>query len=188
MFQNRLFFRMAHVSEQYTQAENTQCFSWGPPGGKNFAHPPTDRRPRILTRTCPPNWFLSPKISKMLPHFSLNFDYFLAQDCIRKVYFMLLTPKFALILLQGVFWPQQKLFQVYLHMTPSPTWGPPPPSDSVPDMSPPIWLCPQHGPKIIPKSKSLPPKNFGKKPWYASCSKVFPVPNICSYFEKMLKV
>ena len=44
-----------------------------PPGGKNFAHPSTKRRPCFLTRACPPNWVLSPKISKILPHFSLNF-------------------------------------------------------------------------------------------------------------------
>ena len=26
----------------------------GPPGGKNFARPPTDHRPHFLTRACPP--------------------------------------------------------------------------------------------------------------------------------------
>ena len=70
--------------------KQVQGFSWGtggPPGGKNFAHPPTDRGPRFLTS---PNWVLSPKtskISKILPHFTLNFDYFLAQNCIQKALF-----------------------------------------------------------------------------------------------------
>ena len=35
-----------------------------PPGGENFARPPPhDHCPRFLTRACPPNWILSPKIS-----------------------------------------------------------------------------------------------------------------------------
>ena len=67
----------------------------------------------------PPNWVLSLKNSQTLPHFSLNFGYFLAQNCIRKLYFMLKTPKFALIFgLSGQF------FLVPHHLSPSPMWTP----------------------------------------------------------------
>ena len=52
--------------------------------------------PSLLFDQSPSPRVLSPKTSKILPNFSLNFDYFLAQNCIRKLYF---TPKFALILL-----------------------------------------------------------------------------------------
>ena len=85
-----------------------------------------------------------------------HFDYFLAQNCIRKLYFMLNTPKFALILLWGHFWPHSRQF---FPSTPS--------SDSVPNVSPPIWLRPQRRPKIVPKSKS-PHQKFCEKPLYAS--------------------
>ena len=64
-----------------------------PSGDKNIAHPPNDRCPHFLIRASPPNSFLSPKIPKILPHFALNFDYFLVQNCIRKLYFMLKTQK-----------------------------------------------------------------------------------------------
>ena len=128
----------------------------GPPGGKNFAHPPQPTAvPAFLTRACSLNWVLSLKISKISTHFSLNFVYFLAQNCIRKLYFMLKTPKFALILLGGYFGLQQTIF-------PSPLS-----SDSITDASspPPIWLGPRWGPKIVPKSKSPLTKTFVKKPW-----------------------
>ena len=51
---------------------------WGSPSSH-------DSRPHFLTRACPPNWVLSLKISKIVPHFALNFDYFLAQNYIRKL-------------------------------------------------------------------------------------------------------
>ena len=70
-----------------------------PPDVKILPVPPTDRCPHFLTTASPPNRVLSPKISNILPNFSLNFDYFLAQNCTRKWYFMLKTLKFALILL-----------------------------------------------------------------------------------------
>ena len=31
--------------------------------------PPNDHRPCFFTRACPPSWVLSPKISKIVPHF-----------------------------------------------------------------------------------------------------------------------
>ena len=62
----------------------TQGFSWGtggPPCGENFAHPPHNPPPSLFfdQSLSPPNWVLSPKISEIFPHFSLNFNYFLTQ-------------------------------------------------------------------------------------------------------------
>ena len=48
--------------------------------------------PAFWPEPVPPNWVLSLKISKILLYFS-------AQNCIRKLYSMLKTPTFALILL-----------------------------------------------------------------------------------------
>ena len=53
----------------------------------------------------------------------------------------------------GHFWPQRTIFP----SSPS--------SESIPDVSPPIWLRPQWWPKIVPKSKSpLPPKILRTNP------------------------
>ena len=71
-----------------------------PQAGKILPIPQPIPVPAFWPEPVPPNWVLSPKISKILPHFSLNFDYFSAQNCIRKLYFVLKT-KFALILLWG---------------------------------------------------------------------------------------
>ena len=100
-------------------------FYGGPPGSKNFACSlQMTAVPAFWSEPVPPNWVLSPKI---LPHFSLNFDYFLAQNCIRKCSFMLKTPKFALILQGGgISGLSGQLFQVPPHLIPSPTWVPPP--------------------------------------------------------------
>ena len=63
-------FTHQHTSHQSFFPEGDK----GPPGGKNFAHPPTQPCPHFLTRAClPPNSVSYPKISKILPHFSLNF-------------------------------------------------------------------------------------------------------------------
>ena len=48
-------------------------------------------------------------------------------------YFMLKTPKFALILLWGHFWPQRTIFPSPPSSDSVPDVSPPPPSDSVPD-------------------------------------------------------
>ena len=78
--------------------------------------------PAFWPEPVPANWVLSPKISKISPHFSLNFDYFLGQNCIRKLYFMLKTPKFALILRWGHSWSQRIIFPTAPpHLTPFPT-------------------------------------------------------------------
>ena len=108
-----------------------------------------------------PNWVLSQKISKILPHFSLNFDYFLAQTWNRKLFLMLKTPKFALS------WPQQTIFSSPLSsdslpdaISPPPTRFPPP--DAIP---PPIWLRPRRDRKSSPKaSPPPPPKILWKNP------------------------
>ena len=80
----------------------------------------------------------------ILPNFSLNFDYFLAQNCTRKLYFVLKTPNLT-VGGGGIFGLSGQFFQV------------PPSSDSVPAASPPIWLCPQRGLKVVHKSKFPPP-------------------------------
>ena len=114
-----------------------------PRGDENFAHPPTDcHPPPILLEPVLP-WVLCPKMSKMLPHSSLNFGYFLAQNCIRKLYFMLKTPKFCSNFAVGKhFWPQWTICPSppSPHLTPSPT-----------------------GTEDYPKSK-CPTKNFVKQP------------------------
>ena len=118
-----------------------QGFFWGGlgvPWQQKFC-PSPNHRPHFLTKACPPSWVLSPKI---LSHFSLNFDNFLsAQNCIRKCYFMLKTPKFAQILLWGHFWPQRTILLSSPHLSPLP----------------PTWCRPWRGPKIIPESKPPPP-------------------------------
>ena len=119
------------------------------PGGKNFSRPPNRPPSLLFDQSLSPNWVLSLKISKILPNFSLNFDYFLAQNCIRKLYFMLKTPKFALILLVG------GILASANNISKSPI------IDSVPDVSPPsIWLRPWWVLKIFPVT-SPPTRNFG---------------------------
>ena len=76
---------------------------------------------------------MSPKVSKFLPHFSLNFDYFLSQNCIRKLYNTTICPNFAIV---GHFRPQWTIFLSFLLIWLSPRRESPPPlppSDSVPD-------------------------------------------------------
>ena len=91
-------------------------------------------------------------MSKILPHISLNFDYFLAQNWIRKLCFMLKAPKFVLMLLTGgAFWPQLTIFQVPLHPTPSPMRVPP-------NQAPRLRRGPKHSQKQVP-----PTKNFVKQ-------------------------
>ena len=53
----------------------------------------TDRSPCFLIRVCSPNEFCSWKFQKLYLNCSLKFVYFLAQNCIRKLYFMLKTVK-----------------------------------------------------------------------------------------------
>ena len=123
---------------------------WGfPQAAKNLPIPPTDRYPRFLTRACPPNWVLSPKISIILPHFSLNFDYFLAQNCIRKLY--LNTTICSNFAVGGHSLASADNFPGPPHLTSSPMWVPP------------IWLRPQQGLKIVPESKSPPHQKFCEK-------------------------
>ena len=57
----------------------------GPPDSENFAHPPTDRRPRFLTRACLPQLSFVPKNVKNFTLFSI-FYYLFAQNCIRKLF------------------------------------------------------------------------------------------------------
>ena len=104
-------------------------FSWGdcPPRRQKFCpSPPTDYRPRFLTRACLPQLSFVTKNFIFFPHFSLNFEYSLAQNCIRKLYFMLKTPKFALIVPYGdIFGLSGQFFQVPPHLTLSTMWVPP---------------------------------------------------------------
>ena len=65
-----------------------------------FCSPLTNCRPHFLTKACPhPTEFCPWKFQKFYLIFLSIFDYFFAQNCIRKLYFKLKTPKFALILL-----------------------------------------------------------------------------------------
>ena len=124
------------------------------PGGNPWSPPPVVKilpaalhlRPFLWPKPVSPPQVLSPKISKNVPHFSLNFGFFLAQNCIRKLYFMLKTPK---LLYGSIFGLSGQFLQVPPHLTPSPTQVPPP-----------TWLHPRRGLKIIPESKSHPHQNF----------------------------
>ena len=64
---------------------------WGvPPRQQKFCPSPQPTTvPTFWPELVPPNWVLSTetKISKILPHFTLNFDYFLAQNCFQKALF-----------------------------------------------------------------------------------------------------
>ena len=119
---------------------------------KIFPVPPPTTVPAFCPEPVrPPNWVLSLKISKILPHFSLNFDYFLAQNCIRKLYYMLKTPKFALILQwEGAFLASSDNFSKspFIRLSCES-----PPSDSVPNGDQ----------KLSPKASSPPTKNFVEK-------------------------
>ena len=94
--------------------------------------PPTDRSPRFFDLSLSPSWVLFPKISKIVPHFSLNFDYFLAQNC-RKFYFMFkITKVYSDFAGGGAFLGSaDNFFQVIPHLTLSPTQVSP--SGSIPD-------------------------------------------------------
>ena len=117
-----------------------------PQGGKNFARTlqPTVI-PTFWPKSVPPSKFCPQKFL-ILPHFSLNFDYFIAQNCIRKFYFKLKTQKNCSNFAVGAFLASANIF-------PSP-----PSSDSVSDTSPP--------PHLTPSLKASPPptKNFVKNP------------------------
>ena len=141
---------------------------WGSPRWRNFACPPL---PTTILAFWPD---LSPPLTEFCPRkfqkcyliFSLNFDYFLAQYSIRKLYFMLKTTKFAQILLRGGgghFWPQRTIFL-----------SSPPHLTLFPMRVPPIWLCLRKGSKIIPESKFPPTKNLVEKPWILCTLFVYP--------------
>ena len=123
-----LFIKVVHASHTKTlQQEHKQhtrvFFPGGSPRWQNFC--PSPNRPPSPLFLLPE---LVPQISKILPHFSLKFDYFWAQNCIRKLYFMLKTSKFALIVLWGgggIFGFGKQFFQVPSHLTPSPMRVPP---------------------------------------------------------------
>ena len=77
---------------------------WGSPRWQKWCLSPQPTAvPVLWPEPVPPKWVLSPKISKILPHFPLNFDYFSAQNSIRKLYFMLKIPTFVLFCWGGAF-------------------------------------------------------------------------------------
>ena len=129
----------------------------GTPGGKNFARPPpTDHCSSFLTKACPIQLSFVPKNFKNFTSFFSQFwlRYFLAQNCIRKVYFMHKTPKFANFWCRGTFLASANNFSKFPpppHLTPSPMWVPP--SDSVPD-----------GDRKPSPNASPPTDNFVKNP------------------------
>ena len=127
--------RLNELEKPEHKQHRIQGFSPGQTGGpprwwKFCTSPQTKYRPRVLTRACPLQLSFVPENFKHFTSFSLNFDYFLAQNCIRKLYFMLKTPKIALFCWGGYFWPQRKFFQ-----------------------DPLIWLCPR---RESPPSDSIP--------------------------------
>ena len=74
--------------------QSTRVFVWGtggPPGSKYFACPPQLTTVHAFWPECFPQLSFVLKNFKNFT-FSLKFDYFLAQNCIRKLYFMLKTP------------------------------------------------------------------------------------------------
>ena len=117
-------------------------------GGNNFAVPPTNPVPTFWPEHVPPTEFCPWKFPSIF--FSI-FDYFLAQNCIRKLYFMLKNTKICSNFAVGTFWPQHTIF-------PSP-----PSSDSVLDAIPPSDSVPDGDRKSSPKA-SPPPKILLKNP------------------------
>ena len=78
--------KMQYFIKHYARYEAGFFFFLGGPGPQQkFAHftPVTSFWPEPVT----PNWVLSLKISNILPHFTLKFDYFLVQNCIQKALF-----------------------------------------------------------------------------------------------------
>ena len=144
-------------------------FFWGvSQAAKNFACPLNLTPSPLFDQSLSPlNWVLSPKISKIPTNFSLNFDYFLAQNCIRKSYFKLKTPKFVLICCRGHFWPQRTIF-------PSPLL---------------TWLCPRCKSPLTPSQRgsksslkaSTPHQKFCEKPWVTMIKRDL-IP-ICNFHE-----
>ena len=110
---------------------------------------PPNRPPSLIF-----DYTMSPRVfpPNILPHFSLNFDFFLPQNCIRKLYFMLQTSKFAVILvwggILGLSWQFFQVPLIWFH-----PWHKSPP---------PFWLHPWREPKIATKGKP-PTKNLGEK-------------------------
>ena len=119
-----------NVDMKFVSFSSTQGFFGGVPRWQKFCLSPQPTSiPTFRPEPVPPTWVMSPKISKLLPHFSLNFDYFLAQNCIRKLYFMLKAPNFAV---GGIFGLSGQFFQVPPHLTSSPTWNENRPRKQVP--------------------------------------------------------
>ena len=111
--------------------------------------------PRFLTRPFPPNWVLSPNISKISPNFSLNFDYFLPQNCIRKPFFLCFNTKICSnFAAGGIFGLSGQFFQVPPHLPPSPMWAPGPP------------MCYMY---VHVRNRSWNTPKFGQKLWLWHC-------------------
>ena len=139
------------------QVVTDKVFSGGvPQAAKNFpASQPTTVPAFWPEPVSPQIW--SPKMSKFylsIPSTLTKYFLLLVQNCIRKLYFMLKTSKFALILLKGHFYPQWTIF-------PSPPliWLHPrrefPPSDSVPDRDRKLSPKASPPPKILWKNTEL---------------------------------
>ena len=148
------FFNLKHrTAHSVTAGVFLPGGDWGlgvppvPPGPSPKILPVPPNRPPspLFDQSLSPQLSFAPKnFKKFLPHFSLKFDYFLAQNCIRKLYFMLKNTKICSnFAVGGHFWPQRTIF-------PSP-----PSSDSVPNVNPPS--------DSIPESKP-PPKKIVKNP------------------------
>ena len=126
----------------------------GSPRQQKFCpSPATKHRPRFLTRVCPPQLSFVPKDFKNFTSFFLNFNYFSAQNCIRKLYFCLKYQNLLYFCCRGHFWPQLTIF-------PSP-----PSSDSDPNTSsPPPHLTPSlTGTENRLRKQVPPPKMLWKK-------------------------
>ena len=121
-----------------------------PQAPKNWSVPPPNQPPSLLF-----DQSLSPQLSFVPENFK-NFtsffsQYFLAQICIRKLYFLLKPPKFALFCCGDIFGLSGQFVQVPPYLTPTAKQGPP--SDSVPN-----------GDRKSSLKANPPTKNFVKKP------------------------
>ena len=122
---------------------------WGSPGSKNFARPPQSIVVPSSTRACSPPTEFFPKISKILPHFSLNFDLFELKTALESFILCLKHTICSNFAVGGIFGCSGQFFQVQPHSTLSLMRVPP--SDYVPN-----------GNRKSSSKTSPPTKNFVK--------------------------
>ena len=128
---------------------------WGSPTAKILPVPQMTAA-LFFDQRLSPNWVLSLKISKFYLIFPLNFDYFLAQNYIRMLFFMLITKICSYFAVRGIFDLSCQFSQAPL------IW--PHPWHEPPHLTPSLMRAPPPPPTKNHPRKQVPTKNFVKNP------------------------